>query len=400
MISIFKFAKPMNPRQTYMRTICIPVTSRGNYGKFKPVMKAIKAHPDLELQLIVGGGALLHKYGDFVEDGKLNEFNVDLSIYFLLEGENPLTMAKSTGIALTEFATAFNTLDPDVVMTIADRFEEIAIATAATMQNIPLAHIEGGEVSGSVDESIRHSITKMSHLHFPSTERAAERIANLGEPEENIHNVGTPSLDVIANLELEDIAPLNKKINDMGVGTDINLHEEYLLVIQHPITTEYEQNRRYIDETIEAIDDLELPTVWLWPNMDAGSDAVSKGIRVYREQKETGNIRWFTSLPIEEYGKLLNNAACIVGNSSSGIRESSFLGVPSVNIGNRQTGRERGTNVVDVPHDAEAIKNAILAQLEHGSYDPDYIYGNGESGALIAELLADFEFEIQKQLTF
>ena len=383
-----------------MKNICVPITSRGNYGKFKPVMKAVKSHSELELQLIVGGGALLHKYGDFVEDGKLDEFEVDRSIYFLLEGENPLTMAKSTGIALTEFATAFDTLEPDVVMTIADRFEEIAIATAATMQNIPLAHIEGGEVSGSIDESIRHSITKMSHLHFPSTERAAERVQKLGEPEENILTVGTPSLDVINNLELDNITDLNKKINNMGVGSDIDLHAKYLLVIQHPVTTEYEQNRQYISETIHAIHELDLPTVWLWPNMDAGSDAVSKGIRVYREQEETANIRWLTSLPIEEYGKLLSNAACIVGNSSSGIRESSFLGVPSVNIGNRQDGRERGRNVIDVPHDIEEIKQAVLTQYEHGSYQTDYTYGNGESGEQIAEALVDFDFEIQKQITF
>lgn len=383
-----------------MKSICIPITSRGNYGKFKPVMKAIKSHPNLELQLIVGGGALLHKYGGFVEDGKLDEFDVDMSIYFLLEGENPLTMAKSTGIALTEFATAFDTLAPDVVMTIADRFEEIAIATAATMQNIPLAHIEGGEVSGSIDESIRHSITKMSHLHFPSTERAAERVKKLGEPEENIITAGTPSLDVINNLDLDSVTSLNEKINNMGVGSEIDLHEKYLLVIQHPVTTEYEQNRQYISETIRAIDELDLPTVWLWPNMDAGSDAVSKGIRVYREQEETGKIRWLTSLPIEEYGKLLSNTACIVGNSSSGIRESSFLGVPSVNIGNRQVGRERGRNVIDVPHDAEEIKQAVLIQYEHGPYQPDYTYGNGESGEQIAEALAKFDFEIQKQITF
>jgi len=363
-------------------------------------MEAIKSHPDLDLQLIVGGGSLLHRYGNFVENQKLDQFEVDMSLYFLLEGENPLTMAKSTGIALTEFATAFDTLDPDVVITIADRFEEVAIATAAAMQNIPLAHIEGGEVSGSVDESIRHSITKMSHLHFPSTERAARRIVNLGEPEENVFTVGTPSLDVIADLNLESIAPLSREINNMGVGSEVDLCEEYLLAIQHPITTEYENNRRYIDETIEAIDGLDIPTVWLWPNMDAGADAVSKGIRVYREQNNPKNVRWLTSLPIEKYGKLLNSAACIVGNSSSGIRESSFLGVPSVNIGNRQKGRERGENVIDVSHEADQIKRAILQQLEHGRYKPEFIYGKGESGQQIASRLASFEFEIQKHISF
>ncbi|TKX47742.1 UDP-N-acetylglucosamine 2-epimerase (hydrolyzing) [Halorubrum sp. SD690R] len=383
-----------------MRKICFPVTTRGNYGKFKPVMRAVKAHPELELQLIVAGGALLHKYGNFVEDGYLGEFEVDKKIYFLLEGENPITMAKSTGIALTEFTSAFENLDPDVVMTIADRFEELAIGTAAAFQNIPLAHIEGGEVSGSVDESIRHAITKMSHLHFPSTERAAERVRKLGERPESIFNVGTPSLDVISNLDLDDIETVESDLRDKGVGADIRLSDDYLLVIQHPITTEYDQNRRYIDETIKAIDELNRPTVWLWPNMDAGSDAVSKGIRVYREQNDQDFIRFFTSLPLEQYAVLLNNASCIVGNSSSGIRESAYLGVPSVNIGNRQNGRQRADNVVDVPHDADAIKEAIGSQMSHEPYESSDIYGDGNSGEWIADVIAEFEFNIQKQISY
>lgn len=383
-----------------MRRVCFPVTTRGNYGKFKPVMKAVKQHSDLELQLIVAGGALLHKYGNFVENDHLGEFDVDKKIYFLLEGENPITMAKSTGIAMTEFTSAFENLEPDIVMTIADRFEELAIATAAAFQNIPLAHIEGGEVSGSVDESIRHAITKMSHLHFPSTKDASNRIRKLGEPRENIFNVGTPSLDVISKLDLNDIESIEHDLKDKGVGADINLDEEYLLVIQHPVTTEYEHNRRYIDETIEAIDELQIPTIWLWPNMDAGSDAVSKGIRVYREQNDQDFIRFFTSLPLEQYAVILNNATCIVGNSSSGIRESAYLGVPSVNIGNRQDGRQRAENVIDVPHRSSAIKGAISDQMEHGPYESSDIYGNGNAGEKIAQVLAEFEFEIQKQITY
>lgn len=382
-----------------MRTICVPVTSRGNYGKFKPLMYAIEEHPELELQLIVGGGALLHKYGNFVEDGALDGFEVDRSIYFLLEGENPITMAKSTGNALIEFTTAFEELDPDVVMTIADRFEEIAIATAASFQNIPLAHIEGGEVSGSIDESIRHSITKLSHLHFPSTERAADRIRGLGEPANSVFNVGSPSLDVISQLDLTDLEPVEKALRDSGVGPEIDLQEQYLLVVQHPVTTEYEQNRRYVEETIDAIDELAMPTIWLWPNMDAGSDGVSKGIRVYRERQDPEFIHFFTSLPIEVYAKVLDNCACIVGNSSSGIRESSYLGVPSVNIGTRQEGRERGDNVIDVPHSADAIRETILTQIDHGPYESQTIYGDGNAGERIADSLSDFEFTIQKQLT-
>lgn len=382
------------------RKVCVPVTSRGNYGKFKSVMRAIQDHNGLELQVIVGGGALLHKYGDFVEDGYLDEFEVDVRLYFLLEGENPITMGKSTGLALTEFTTAFNTLEPDIVLTIADRFEEIAVATAASFQNIPLAHIEGGEISGSVDESIRHAVTKLSHLHFPASEKAAERIHKLGEPEDSIFRVGATSLDVINNLDLEDFHPVAEDLKNKGVGADIDWEDDYLLVIQHPITTEYEKNREYVEETIEAVDRLERPTTWLWPNMDAGADGVSKGIRVYRETREQHHIRWYTSLPIEQYAKVLYNAGCIVGNSSSGIRESAYLGVPAVNIGDRQAGRQRGSNVTDVPHDSESIEEAILAQLDHGRYEPEEIYGNGRAGEKIAEVLSEYDFDVQKQLSF
>lgn len=380
--------------------VCIPVTSRGNYGKFKSIMREIDKNPALELQLIVGGGSLLQKYGDFVNEGELAGFEVDLSIYFIVEGENPVTMAKSTGLALTEFTTAFKTLQPDVVLTIADRFEELAIAAAATFQNIPLAHIEGGEISGSIDESLRHAITKLSHLHFPASETAAERISNLGEPDDSIFPVGATSLDILENIDLSDTERLETELRNRGVGGDISLTEDYLLVIQHPVTTEYQHNRKYTEETIDAIDKLDIPAIWLWPNMDAGTDGVSKAIRVYREHNDSDHIRWYTSLPIEQYGKILYNSSCIVGNSSSGIRESAYLGVPAVNIGNRQAGRQRGENVIDVSYDSTQILSAIESQVEHGKYESADIYGNGDSAEMIVDILIEYEFEIQKRLEF
>ncbi len=363
-------------------------------------MEKIDKHPGLQLQLIVAGGALLHNYGGFVEDGKLGGFDVDEEIYFVLEGENPTTMAKSTGLALSEFTTAFNQIQPDVVLTIADRFEELAIAIASSYTNIPLAHIEGGEVSGSIDESIRHAITKLSHLHFPATKSAAERIRRLGEPEEAIFPVGATSLDVFNELDLDDLTPVQEKQTTSGVGPVLDLDRDYLVVIHHPVTTEYERNREYVEHTIRAIDDLRIPTVWLWPNMDAGSDGVSKGIRMYREQRSPDFIHFFTSLPIEEYAPLLANTVCIVGNSSSGIRESSYLGVPSVNVGNRQQGRERGANVTDVPHDAQAIKRAVQKQVQHGPYEPEYIYGRGNAAGKIIESISEFDFHVQKRITY
>jgi UDP-hydrolysing UDP-N-acetyl-D-glucosamine 2-epimerase len=382
------------------RKICVIITTRGNYAKMKSVIRNINSHATLELQLIVGGGAVLPKYGDIVSSAGGMEKQIDRVIHFLVEGENPMTMAKSAGLAVIDFATAFENLRPDVVIVIADRFECLAIAMAAGYMNIPIAHIEGGESSGSIDESIRHAITKLAHLHFPATEKAAERIERMGEAPDTIFSVGATSLDVIKELDLSNLADLMELQNTAGVGAVVDLTQPYLVVIQHPVTTEYDKNLSNLNQTIRAIASLSMQTIWIWPNMDAGSDGISKGIRVFRETENPDYIHFFKSLPIEYFGPLLKNAACIVGNSSSGIRESAFLGVPSVNIGSRQFGRERGLNVKDAGYDANEIKNAILQQLEHGPYRPDFTYGDGDAGTKIAEILTNFNFNIQKKMTY
>lgn len=382
------------------RKICMIITTRGNYAKMKPVMEHINADPELELQLIVGGGAILPKYGSTAQALIDNNTRIDRHIHFLVEGENTISMAKSAGLAITEFSTAFENLCPDAVIVIADRFECLAIAMTAGYMNIPVAHVEGGEVSGSIDESIRHAITKLSHLHFPATEDAAKRIERLGEPKETIFSVGSTSFDVMAQLDLEDIAPLMNIQRTAGVGEEIDLSEPYLVVIQHPVTTEYEKNLAHVNETIEAVASIGMNTVWIWPNMDAGSDGISKGIRVFREAKKPDFVRFFKSLPIELYAPLLNNCSCIIGNSSSGIRESAFLGVPSVNIGSRQSGRQRASNVIDVDYDSKAIKDAILSQITHGAYEPDYLYGDGKAAGKMTRILKEFKFNIQKKITY
>jgi len=381
------------------RKICIIITTRGNYAKTKSVIRGIKAQTPLELQLIVGGGAVLPKYGNIVESFDGLE-KIDRVIHFLVEGENPETMAKSAGLAVIDFTTAFENLRPDIVMVIADRFECLSIAMAASYMNVPIVHLEGGEVSGSIDESLRHAITKLSHLHFPATKEAAKRIERMGEAPRTIFAVGSTSLDVIKELDLSNLKPLMDLQKTAGVGVELDLTKPYLLVIQHPVTTEYEKNLSYINDTINAIDSLAMPTIWIWPNMDAGSDGISKGIRVFREMRNPRYVHFFKSLPIEHFAPLLSNAACIVGNSSCGIREAAFLGVPSVNVGSRQSGRERGVNVRDVGNNSNEIRKAILYQLQNGPYEPDFIYGDGTAGERIAEIVKDFEFNIQKRMTY
>lgn len=383
------------------RKICIVLTTRGNYAKMKSVIRAIQGDPRLELQLVLGGMVVLEKYGRILNTPEGQTLPVARTINFVIEGESLATMSKSAGLAMIEFSTAFDDLKPDVVVVIADRFECLPIAMAAAYMNIPVAHVEGGEVSGSIDESIRHAISKLAHVHFPASREAAGRIERMGEDPATIFAVGGTSMDAIRELDLNDLDPVRNYQRNYGMGPLIDLvPQQYLVLIQHPVTTEYEENMIHIRETIAALEALNMPTVWILPNMDAGSDGINKAIRQFRESRQPDYIHFFKSLPIECYAPLLKNAACLLGNSSSGIRESAFLGTPSVNIGSRQHGRERGHNVLDVDYDHEEIARAIRMQIAHGPYAPDHVYGDGYAAEKIVEILAEQQFTVQKTITY
>ena len=270
----------------------------------------------------------------------------DERVFMLIEGETPATMAKSTGLGLLELPTAFDRLQPDVVITVGDRFETMATALAATYMNIPLAHTMGGEVSGNIDESIRHAVTKFAHIHFPACADAAERIIRMGEDPASVHVVGCPRMDLVAEVLADDGDGLSR-VFEVGVGGRFSLDEPFLLVSQHPVTTEYGDGERQIAETLAAVQELGLPAIVLWPNADAGSEDIARGMRKFREHEDDSRLHFFKNLPTNDYIRLMARTACLIGNSSSAIREGSFIGTPSVNIGHRQDGRERGPNVID-----------------------------------------------------
>jgi UDP-hydrolysing UDP-N-acetyl-D-glucosamine 2-epimerase len=382
-----------------MRRVCVVVGSRANYSSIKSAMHAVRDHPELELQLVVGASALLDRYGTVLDVIERDGFEPDERVFMLIEGETPGTMAKSTGLGLLELPTAFDRLQPDVVITVGDRFETMATALAATYMNIPLAHTMGGEVSGNIDESIRHAVTKFAHLHFPACSDAAERIIRMGEDPERVHVVGCPRMDLVAQV-LEQRTDGLSDIFALGVGGTFDLEQPFLLVSQHPVTTEYGDGERQIDETLRAVQTLGLPAVVLWPNADAGSEQIARGIRKFREHEDDSKLHFFKNLPTNDYIRLMARTACLVGNSSSAIREGSFIGTPAVNVGPRQEGRQRGSNVVDVDYDREQIADAVGAQIEHGSYGHEPIYGDGRAGERIAEVLAGTPLSIAKRMTY
>lgn len=378
-----------------MRKVCVVVASRSNYGRIKSVLTSIRDHPDLQLQLVVGASALLHRFGKVIDVIRQDGFHVDATVYFIVEGENPTTMAKSTGLAIGELSTIFENLKPDVVLTVADRFETMATAIAAAYMNIPLAHTQGGELTGNIDESVRHAITKFAHLHFPATERSARRLVKMGEDPSTVIMTGCPSIDLLAGRELS--LPKDIFIRYGGVGSLLDSQQPYIVVLQHPVTTEFGEGMAQIAQTLQAIAELRIQTVWLWPNVDAGSDDVSKGLRMFRETESPNYAQFFRNFSVEDYARLINNCLCLVGNSSSGIREGAYLGIPVVNIGTRQQGRERASNVMDVGYNSAEIARAIEKQVAHGRHEPNHLYGNGQAGKRIADILATCEFKIQKQ---
>jgi UDP-hydrolysing UDP-N-acetyl-D-glucosamine 2-epimerase len=383
-----------------MRKVCVVITARPSYARIKTVLQAIQTHPDLQLQLIVGASALLERYGEVVNVIRADGFQPDAIVYMVLEGENLITTAKSTGLGVVELATIFDNIRPDVVISVADRFETIATAIAASYLNIPVAHVQGGEVTGSIDEKVRHAVTKLSSLHFVANRQAADRVMRMGEDPEMVFITGCPSIDLAEGIQGSMSNGFDPFAAYAGVGTPFDIRDGYLVVMQHPVTTEYRDSASQIQETIAAITTLNQPTFWFWPNVDAGSDQISKGLRRFREAGATSNIYFFKNMTPEDFLRLLAGSRCLVGNSSVGIRESSYLGVPVVNIGNRQQGRERARNVIDVGYNADEIVQATRKHLANGRYSSSPLYGDGKAGERIAHILARAPLSVEKRMAY
>lgn len=380
------------------RKICVVVNSRANYGRIKSFLKAVQKHEELELQLIVGASAMLYRFGAVIDIIHQDGFKPVSVVYSIVEGETPSTMAKSTGLGILELATQFENLKPDIVVTIADRFETLATAIAASYMNIPLAHTQGGELTGSIDESVRHAVTKLAHIHFPSTEKAKQVLLQMGENPNTIFVTGCPAIDIVT--ELEDINSDNLFQKYGGTGQKLEWEKPFIIVLQHPVTTEYDKAFHQTEQTLEALKKLNIQVVWFWPNVDAGSDAVSKALREFLEKEKNAPFHFYRNFSPEDYIHLMKHCSCIVGNSSSGIREGAYLGTPCVNIGTRQNQRERSENVIDVSYIAEEIYQAVTLQLQHGKYKSDYLYGDGSAGKKMADLLSKIELNINKEFNF
>lgn len=383
--------------QGHRRRICVVLVDRANYGRLKPVMQEIASCADLELQVIAAGTMVLERFDRPVEVVRGDGFQVSSEVYMELEGSIPATMAKSVGFGVVEFANEFQRLAPDFVLLIGDRYEALAAALAAAFMNIPVIHLQGGEVSGSIDESTRHAITKFAHYHLPATARAADYLIRMGEEPGTLLGVGCPSSDIARRLDrVLDQDVLNRR----GSGCTIDVTQPFLLVVFHPTTTEFGGERAQMEALLHGLDEIRMQSVLLWPNIDAGSHHISKAIRLFRDQTEKQWLRVLTNLSPDDYLRVLATTACAVGNSSSFVRDASFFGTPVVLVGDRQEGREAGDHVTRVAPTAVDVASAVRRQLDHGQYPASTLYGDGHVSEAFVRALVRIKPYIQKRLAF
>lgn len=371
-----------------MKRVCVVITARPSYGRIKTALLALQKSADL--QIITAASANLEMYGCVANTIERDGLPVAERLLTVVQGGNVETMVKTTALTAMELAAAFGRLAPDMVVTIADRAETLATAMAASYSNIPLCHIQGGERTGSIDDRVRNAVTQLSDLHLVSTKTAEGNVLEMFSwcPDVEVHITGCPSID-LAKIALADHHTLDITRYG-GVGADLDLGKGYIVVMQHPVTTEWTEARHQIEETLAAVDHSGYQAVWIWPNPDAGTDATSTGIRAYREQHHPKHIRFFKGMEPHDFLRLLIGSRCIVGNSSVALRECSYLGVPAINIGSRQQGRERAANVMDVGHDRKQIAQAIWTQAVREHYSPSTLYGDGAAGERIANCITAY----------
>ncbi len=384
--------------------LAVVINNRANYARMKSFLKIANKDKKIKIYLILAASSLIDKFGELEKFIKKDGIKIYKKIFTVIAGDKPVTMAKTTALEISELANVFENSRPDYVFAIADRFETLAVAVAASYMNIPLLHLQGGEVTGTIDESVRHAISKFANVHFPATLNAKKNLIKMGEDPKTVFYVGCPSIDIAKSIK-------NKKSNAYNIlnkykfsnPNNLNLKDikNYIIVVQHPVTTEYEKTSFQINQTINAISKLGIHTIWLWPNVDSGSDIISKELRKARENNKLNKTIFIKNLETEDFLKLLNNSKCIVGNSSVGIRESSYLGTPSVNIGTRQNKRERGKNTIQCDIDWREILRSIKIQVKKGRYMSSKIYGNGNSGKKILNCILKLKIRsTQKRLFY
>lgn len=375
------------------RKIAVTTGTRAEYGILRPLLREISNSKKLELILIVTGTHLSKKYGMTINQIKKDGFHISAKFEMIPKGDHPYHMSVALGKGIIEFSKIFWKIKPDINLVLGDRIEPFASAIAASHMNIPNAHIHGGETSQSIDEYIRHSITKLSNIHFAVTKKSQKRIIKLGEDPRFVFFTGSPSIDEVIAQRITSKAELEKKYN-------IKL-DNLILLVQHPITSQYNQSELEITNILKAVLIFNKNIIAILPNADAGSNKIRKTLKNYA--KKYKRLKLFHSLPRSDYLGILKNCDVLVGNSSSGLIEGSCFHTPVVNVGIRQRNRERGANVINTDNDILSIVNAIKIALKSKLEKKKQVFGKGNASKRIVKILETIKINkklIQKQITY
>ena len=376
--------------------VTVVIGSRANFSSTLPIMQEIQNAKDFILDIVCFESAVSERYGDISMIIENMGFNVNSRIHSLTDGDPLGKMVFSTASAMTGFGNYFANIDVDYVVVVGDRYEMLAPVIAASYMNIKVLHTMGGELTGTIDESIRHAITKLSHLHCVATHHSAKRVIKMGENPNTVFNTGCPRIDIVKSI-LEEEIDVSDVISNEGVGSKINLNDEFLLLSFHPVTTELDQARNQASVLLDAVSECNIPTMALWPNSDGGSDYISKEIRSRRESGHLPNFRIFRNFSVPVYTTLMRKCSVLVGNSSSGIREGAYIGTPVVDIGTRQKHREKASNVINIGFNKSDIMAAISAQLKAKRYPRSDLYGSGNASSEIVNILRSATVKVQKE---
>lgn len=372
-----------------MRKIVVVTGTRAEYGLLKNTLNKIKKNSNLELQLIVTGAHLSENFGytinEILEDG----FKVDEKLPILMGSSGKGSMAKEMGLLMIQLSQAFERLEPDMLLILGDRYEILAAASTAMTMNIPIAHISGGEITeGSIDEQIRHAITKMSHIHFAGVQVYANNIENMGEEAWRIFNVGEPGIENIKLTNFLNREELKRQLN-------VDVDGDTLLVTYHPVTLERDELSYQIENLIKALSIINKKMIITYPNADDGGDYIIKKLEEFA--KVDSNIHLFKNLGILKYLSVMKLCGDVIGNSSSALIEAPYLKVPVVNIGNRQKGRLMADNIISCSNDCEdiikAINQSLSNEFKEKVKNTKSLYGEGNTSEEIVKVLENVKID-------
>src|SRR5271154_3907089 len=364
------------------RTIGVITTSRADYGHLYWPLRDLSNHESVDLKIIALGSHLSPEFGNTFQEIVNDGFTIDSRIECLLSSDTDVGMAKTIGVATLSLADVFGQMRPDLLLLIADRYEMLAPASVALALRIPIAHIEGGEISeGAIDDAVRNALTKMSHIHFTSTQAARDRVIAMGEEAWRVHRAGAPSLDHLRRQTLFTREQIESRLN-------VVLNHPTILVASHPVTLARDTVRE-ADALFEALENLPDQILFCYPNADAGSRILIERARMFAASRDAAQV--FVNLDALTYWSLLKQVDVLVGNSSSGIMESASFALPTVNVGLRQQGRERAQNILDADAGEQsilqAVQKALSAEFRQSLLGMENPYGNGQASEKILSVL-------------